>query len=448
MKRFGEKAVREAIAAGAIIRDWDWYTLNGGSARVIIDGEQAGYITSDLFAKLLHDGTIARSASEYSYRDYTAAAPAADEAAKEEAAARIILDAVEDSFRALEAAGVISNLKIEPLTKHTKAPEEKTAEEWNEESDRVREAVAATLPGIVTEEAPAEPAQKPQKLTPYERVIAKDPDNADAWRLPGYPGPVYSIAYTHHLGGWWKVHFPSFEEYRAGLEELTRGGYTIEETTKTENGHTEPIPAEAPQEPAHTPQNRRPHHYTNTRTKHETTSAREAMRWHRAGDSVSIYREATETQPAQLSLVTGAPQEKRDENREHVRSIALELDAWADGRAHRCPECGDNLLFPEDVGNRFRCPYCGETSDVEAWEPLGFWDYFQDALDVDWILDSNREYKAVRLMVACGGPNIYVNTWERCVELYWWTESARFDLLSSTRDAIDEWAAELWSCGC
>jgi hypothetical protein len=63
-------------------------------------------------------------------------------------------------------------------------------------------------------------------------------------------------------------------------------------------------------------------------------------------------------------------------------------------------------------------------------------------------LDSNREYKAVRLMVACGGPNIYVNTWERCVELYWWTESARFDLLSSTRDAIDKWAAELWSCGC
>ena len=135
-----------------------------------------------------------------------------------------------------------------------------------------------------------------------------------------------------------------------------------------------------------------------------------------------------------------------NENRNHCKAIADMLEAIAEGRLYKCPECGeyveDNNLFCE----------CGAQVDLvgndesDGWEQVSFYDYFENALDIDSIVNSRKEYKACRIMVAFGGPNIYVNTWEKKVELYWWTEEAHFYLSGSTCDAIDEWAEEYWNC--
>lgn len=113
MKRFGEAATREALKNGAIIRAWDFYTLNGGY-RVIIDEAQAGYITSDLFFKLKNEGALAKDFWAYSYTDYKAS-EAAEDAAEAEATA--------EEENAAEA--------------------EKTAAEWEAESERVHADVSA-----------------------------------------------------------------------------------------------------------------------------------------------------------------------------------------------------------------------------------------------------------------------------------------------------------------
>lgn len=128
------------------------------------------------------------------------------------------------------------------------------------------------------------------------------------------------------------------------------------------------------------------------------------------------------------------------DNRNHCKAIADRLEAITDGRLYKCPECGeyveDNSLFCE----------CGCQVDLignyenEPWEMVSFYDYFENALDIDYIVNSSKEYKACRIMIAFGGPNIYVNTWERQVQLYWWNESASFYLSMETCDAIDEWA--------
>lgn len=256
MKRFGEKAVREAIANGAIIRAWDWYTLEAGY-RVIIDDETAGYIVSDLFFKLKNDGTLVKDTWAHSYTDYKAAET---------------------------------------------TEEEKTAQEWAEESERVQEATTAALAAVIaTEEAPAE------------------------------------------------------------------------ETT------------EEPQE---------------TR------------------------------------------QEKTDrENWEHCKRIAEDLEAYADGRVYCCPKCGahvqDNCLFCD----------CGEQVDLFGdWEQMSLYDYFSDCLDIEYRCGSDREYRSVCIMVACGGPNIYIDTAEKAVLLYWWTDRARYYLSSDAVEAVDEWAEEYWNC--
>ena len=88
---------------------------------------------------------------------------------------------------------------------------------------------------------------------------------------------------------------------------------------------------------------------------------------------------------------------------------------------------------------------CGCVTEYEP-EQMGIWDYMEDILDIDYIVNSRREYKACRILVAFGGPNIYINTDSGFVELYWWTDRARYALSRDAINAIDEWAEEYWNC--
>ena len=72
MKRYGEKETREAIKNGAIIRAWDFYTLLAGYKVTTEDGETLGYITSDLFAKLLKSGDLVKIERRHGLTDYGA----------------------------------------------------------------------------------------------------------------------------------------------------------------------------------------------------------------------------------------------------------------------------------------------------------------------------------------------------------------------------------------
>ena len=140
----------------------------------------------------------------------------------------------------------------------------------------------------------------------------------------------------------------------------------------------------------------------------------------------------------------------KNENRNTCKAIADQIEAIAAGSYYKCPECGELIQWEDDQYNdeeaSYTCQDCGAAFDESDLEAVSFYDYFEDALDIDYITNSRKEYKACRIMVACGGPNIYVNTWERKVELYWWTERAEFYLSSEACNAIDDWAEEYFNC--
>lgn len=77
-------------------------------------------------------------------------------------------------------------------------------------------------------------------------------------------------------------------------------------------------------------------------------------------------------------------------------------------------------------------------------QPLDAFDYLQDALDIEYIVNKDRNYLGARILVAFGGPNIWVNTRTKLVEGYWWGEYAK----ASFDDGIglDEALNTLWSC--
>ena len=77
-------------------------------------------------------------------------------------------------------------------------------------------------------------------------------------------------------------------------------------------------------------------------------------------------------------------------------------------------------------------------------EPLSAFDYLQDALDIEYIVNSKKEYLGARVLVAFGGPNIWVNTRTKTIEGYWWADkaTASFDDGIGLDDALEE----LYNC--
>lgn len=233
----------------------------------------------------------------------------------------------------------------------------------------------------IVPETDAQPTQEEENImTPYEKAIAQNPDSKNAWRLPGYNGPVYKVTYGRHgHGATDTAHFPTLREYQQHIEYCKCNGYEIHETTKTENGHTETIPAETAQE------------------------------------------------------------QTDRENRAHCKHIADDIERIADGNVYTCPECGEMVTMTETEDDDGFTVYelsCGHTVEYEP-DSMTFYEYFSDVYDIEYRVGSYREYRSVKLMVAYGGPNIYIDTARRAVLLYWWTDSAEYPISSDACDEID-----------
>jgi len=117
----------------------------------------------------------------------------------------------------------------------------------------------------------------------------------------------------------------------------------------------------------------------------------------------------------------------------HVLSIIADIENGT--QCESCTECG------ADLGKSSFCPEC----EMRNPDILSGFDYIADVLDINWILDSNREFKGARLLVAFGGPNIWIDTSKQTVEGHWWGESFTS---SYSRDEMDIEGAcsELFNC--
>ena len=142
-----------------------------------------------------------------------------------------------------------------------------------------------------------------------------------------------------------------------------------------------------------------------------------------------------------------------DENRAMCVYIAKELEAYADGRMYRCPICGAAVEpIPdenEDGDDVYRCPECDAKLEEGDAEPLSLYDWMEDVLDIEFRVSghaSSAEYRSARVMVTCGGPNIYVDTDTARVELYWWNETAECPIDPAACAELDAVLEELFNC--
>ena len=97
-------------------------------------------------------------------------------------------------------------------------------------------------------------------------------------------------------------------------------------------------------------------------------------------------------------------------------------------------------LKKNDCRQRLRdqCKHIAETistplEDVHEW--------MNDVYDIEWITFNDHSYKAARLLVAGGGPNIWVNLQTNTVDGYW--ASDRFSWGFVDNLGLDEYLEEL-----
>ena len=82
---------------------------------------------------------------------------------------------------------------------------------------------------------------------------------------------------------------------------------------------------------------------------------------------------------------------------------------------------------------------------TDADDLITGFEYLEDALDIQYIVNGNGEYIAARILVAFGGPNIWINTQTKTVEGYWWSDSAFAPYYDDAMN-VDEACRELWEC--
>lgn len=123
---------------------------------------------------------------------------------------------------------------------------------------------------------------------------------------------------------------------------------------------------------------------------------------------------------------------------EQVKSIAEDLSNYIDC-TYKCDCCG-HIYDVSEMEEPNVCPECSD-EDAHLYTAM---DYLEGVLDIKYLINSDRTYNGARILVACGGPNIWVDTDTMTVDGAWWLDKHS----ESFTDAIglDEALEELYNC--
>ncbi len=91
---------------------------------------------------------------------------------------------------------------------------------------------------------------------------------------------------------------------------------------------------------------------------------------------------------------------------------------------------------------------CGMTPDCDSLkgsDQINGYEYLEDCLDIQWIINGDKEFIGARVLVAFGGPNIWIDTLRSTIDGHWWGDSYSckygFDAME-----IENALRDLWEC--
>ena len=100
-------------------------------------------------------------------------------------------------------------------------------------------------------------------------------------------------------------------------------------------------------------------------------------------------------------------------------------------------------LKKEDCKQRLR-DQCKHIADDITKGEVDAHEWTKDVYDIEWITSNDHKYKGARLLVAFGGPNIWVNMNTHEIEGYWWGDHCKVPFVDNLQ--LDEYLEELHAC--
>ena len=95
-----------------------------------------------------------------------------------------------------------------------------------------------------------------------------------------------------------------------------------------------------------------------------------------------------------------------------------------------CKNIADSITNPVDNSEH------GEDASVASW--------MDGVYNIEWITHQDKTYKAARLLVAGGGPNIWVNLDTKYVEGYWGGDKVEQPFTDNL--GLDDYCEEMYGC--
>jgi hypothetical protein len=99
-----------------------------------------------------------------------------------------------------------------------------------------------------------------------------------------------------------------------------------------------------------------------------------------------------------------------------------------------CKNIADGITSPEMVTDE----ETGEKRTETAH------DWMEDVYDIRYLVDREKRYLGCELMVAGGGPTIWVNTWTSEVEGYWGGDKVVEPFIDNI--GLDDYNEEMYNC--
>ncbi|MFT4260372.1 hypothetical protein [Microbacterium sp.] len=82
-----------------------------------------------------------------------------------------------------------------------------------------------------------------------------------------------------------------------------------------------------------------------------------------------------------------------------------------------------------------------------GWDAVTAHDFLEDALDVCYVIDSDRTYRSGMVCLTVGGPDVWLSLEDATVEVYRGGDKAVRSLPRATVDVLNDALAEMWEMG-
>ena len=132
-------------------------------------------------------------------------------------------------------------------------------------------------------------------------------------------------------------------------------------------------------------------------------------------------------------------------NKHIVKDIAKKLDDIANGCLYICPCCGNtfdiNELSQSEEDNYY-CPECDDT----ILDLFTMYDYLENTLGIEYrVFNKEDDINSVKICIAYGGPNIFIDTEDNKVKLYWYSDYSECEFSQDASNEINYVCNEIWN---